>query len=1253
MNSIHHYTVYLLMSIICSLSPTYASPPEKGEDSHLQFIENKGQWDDFIQYEADLGVGRLFLEDTRLTFFLIDAEYLSSRGHSHDGWDPMQTVNCHAYHINFLGASAKRKHKSKVRKKSFRNYFVGNDPSKWASNVGEFKQVIYENIYDGIGFQIYGSGQDVKYDFIVQPEADVTAIQLEYKGVNRIYLRKNKLHVQTSVNEIIEQEPYAYQIIKGQKVIVPCFYTLKGQVVGFDFPQGYNPNYELVIDPTLVFASYSGSNSDNWGFSATYDVFGHLYGAGASFAPGYPTTTGAFQTVFGGSATDIAISKFAPSGNQLIYSTYLGGGQSDIPHSLIVNSLGQLVVFGTTSSNDYPITAGAYDPTFNGGQAQITSSDIVFTKGSDIVITIFNEDGTGIVGSTYVGGTGNDGLNIINGIEMNYGDDARGEVFVDAENNIYVATTTFSSDFPTTPGVFSPNFNAGPKDGCLVKMSFDLSSMIWGTYLGGTKNDGVFGLKIDDKGDIFVCGFTKSLDFPTTLNALNPTYQGGPSDGFLTKISPDATQILSSTYLGTSKEDRAYFLDFDSENSVYVTGQSSLGTYPITSGVFSNPGSSQFIHKLNSDLSQTGFSTVFGNGKGKKELSPSAFMVDVCDRIYFSGWGGSSNHGNTPIDGMPITANAIQSTTDGSDFYFIVFQKDAVALEYATYFGGSISREHVDGGTSRFDKTGTIYQAVCAGCGGHSDFPTNTGAYSQTNNSSNCNLGVIKFDFEQPLIVANGLPSPSFSGCVPFDVSFKNLSVGATDYFWDFGDNTTSTLKNPNHTFDVPGNYTVMLIATGSGACNTADTAFMNVAVLGNNAVNINNFEICDDEYVNLTPSFGVVGASYEWHNGSGQFSINVSTPGTYWVETSLSGCNYIDSFYVSLIPFGASTYESLGICEGDSLMLAATEISDNDYVWNIGDTTESIVVNAPGNYWVQSFFKSCVHTDSFYLQFNPSYNTTESNYICPGDSLYWQGNYYYSDTTAMVGFSSILGCDSIIHLNLVTQNVYADSTIITACPNAPFVLPDGTMTDEPGTYLSEFSSIYGCDSTETTILSFFPATSYLAIIEDSIAVQLGYSEHIHVATNLADSLHWTPATYLDCDDCTVVTATPYHTTEYFVSSIDEYGCPYVDSVTVYVDATKNVYIPNAFSPNGDGVNDLFQIYTNKGVASIPELKIYDRWGNLLYIGKNISPNDSTAGWDGNFQGQKMNPAVFIYVADVLFLNGEHGLYSGDVTLIR
>ena len=182
------------------------------------------------------------------------------------------------------------------------------------------------------------------------------------------------------------------------------------------------------------------------------------------------------------------------------------------------------------------------------------------------------------------------------------------------------------------------------------------------------------------------------------------------------------------------------------------------------------------------------------------------------------------------VDGMPVTPDAIQSTTDGSDFYLAVFGENLSTLEYATYFGGDFSSEHVDGGTSRFDKQGVVYHAVCAGCGGNDDFPTTDGVVSNTNGSENCNLGVFKISLAPPVTSASFTNTPS-SGCYPVDVDFSNESGNAVAYSWDFGDGTTSTEENPSHTYNEPGEYTITLVAYVDGDCGVNDTVTTVVTV--------------------------------------------------------------------------------------------------------------------------------------------------------------------------------------------------------------------------------------------------------------------------------------------------------------------------------------------------------------------------------------------------------------------------------------
>ena len=184
-----------------------------------------------------------------------------------------------------------------------------------------------------------------------------------------------------------------------------------------------------------------------------------------------------------------------------------------------------------------------------------------------------------------------------------------------------------------------------------------------------------------------------------------------------------------------------------------------------------------------------------GTGGAFPDISPSAFLVNNCGNIFVSGWGGATGTQQGSTFGLPTTPNAEQLSTDGNDFHLLVLFKDAVSLLYATFFGGPISNEHVDGGTSRFDKNGIVYQSVCGGCGGNSDYPTTPGVWSNTNNSSNCNNAVFKFDMSD--IDAKLSVLPQNEGCVPFNATFQNTSTGGLTYFWDYGDGTTSNRALP------------------------------------------------------------------------------------------------------------------------------------------------------------------------------------------------------------------------------------------------------------------------------------------------------------------------------------------------------------------------------------------------------------------------------------------------------------------------
>ncbi|MGL5889532.1 MAG: hypothetical protein ACRC3B_06590, partial [Bacteroidia bacterium] len=365
-------------------------------------------------------------------------------------------------------------------------------------------------------------------------------------------------------------------------------------------------------------------------------------------------------------------------------------------------------------------------------------------------------------------------VNAFNGItetRFSYADNGRGQIRLDGSGNVCVASCTQSANFPTTAGAFD-NTLSGTQDGVVFKMNNTLTTQVYSTLVGGSNYDACFSLQIGTGNTLYVAGLTNSNNFPTTLGVLNTATLGGV-DGFLFQINATGTALTSSTYLGTVNKDGAFNVDIDN-NGVYVFGLSTGGAYPVTGGTYSNANAAQFIHGLNLTLTTTLFSTTFGSGVNPN-ISPSAFEVDTCGKIYAAGWGRCFNGGNNI--GMPITAGAFQATTDNCDFYFIVLEANASALRYGTYFGQTGVNDHVDGGTSLFSnnstESGVVYQAACASCGPTTTgFPVTPTAYSTVDASgANCNQAVFKFDLETYAPGAAAIATVG-SGCVGSPVIF-------------------------------------------------------------------------------------------------------------------------------------------------------------------------------------------------------------------------------------------------------------------------------------------------------------------------------------------------------------------------------------------------------------------------------------------------------------------------------------------------
>lgn len=776
------------------------------------FEPNWGQWAEPFDFRLRLNRGTLYIDSKGISMNLLGYDVHHARHHS----DSNQVLHGHTLRLNFVNTNlVEGKAKGNVQAK--KNYLIGMKPDLWRSSVHLYDGLIYQGVYEGIDLEYSILGEVLKFNFIVHPGASPDVIQYKYEGADSLIESSGKLQIYTSAGVLQEFIPKVYQIINGKEQVIDAQYVLQNQIVSFRIGV-YNPNLELVIDPQLVFSTFTGSTADNWGFTASYDNEGNGYVGGIVFSAGYPTTLGAYQGVYNGTGTDISITKFNPDGTAQVFSTLLGGSNSDQPQSLIVNSQNQLVVLGITGSQDFPVTAGCYQGAFMGG-TPFGVSAYGFNSGTDLFVSILNSDGSGLIGSTYFGGTLNEGVN--SGLAVNYADEFRSEVLIGANDAVYVASVTFSSNVPLT-NAFQPNFR-GWSDALLACFASDLQNMNWGTYYGGSVNDCAYGLDLNDNGSLYVVGGSRSADLQTHAQALFTNAQGA-SDGYILRLNALNGTFIGATYFGSAERDQIYSVRCDRQGNVYVFGQS-FGSMPISPGVFSRVPGGQFLSKIGADLNQLTWSTVIGNGDRLPNLSPAALMVDDCYNIYISGWGGFTNNtGLGLIHNMPTTPDAFQRTTDSSDFYFMVLEPDARALLFASYFGGK-SMEHVDGGTSRFSPDGTMYQAVCAGCS-RTSFPTTPGVYGPNNLSANCNVGLIKIQFDFS-IDAEFEISRDFEPdtiCDTLLLRFNNLSNNANAYLWLFGNGQSSNQTSPIARFDSLGTYLVTLIAFDT-ICNYSDTA--------------------------------------------------------------------------------------------------------------------------------------------------------------------------------------------------------------------------------------------------------------------------------------------------------------------------------------------------------------------------------------------------------------------------------------------
>lgn len=532
------------------------------------------------------------------------------------------------------------------------NWFIGNDPKTWHTDVPNFSSLLYKGVYPGIDVRYRGNGTRIEHDFIISPGADPSLIELRYDGAESVTMDRNgDLVIVTDLGELMERIPKTYQERDGRVEQVSCCYEITGSnTVRFLLDEGHDPALALVIDPELTYSTYVGGTGIERAQGMAVDAAGAMYVTGRTTSTDFPAA-GGFDLSANG-VRDAYVAKFNADGTPA-YSTYLGGALEDWGFELSVDAGGQVHLVGETFSSDFPM-AFAYDGSFNGA--------------NDIFVVQISSSGSTLKFSTYVGGSGNDwGLS----------------AGLDPSGDIVATGYTTSSDFPLVDE-YDGTYGGGPEDGFVLKMRpGSLSSpglALFSTYVGGSGKDFLYTLAVDAVGDIYVVGESSSLDFPLS-GAYDASYNGGTADGVVFKLTNDGSTLVYATYFGGSDYEYVSGLEVDYSGSLAVTGPT-LSTDIPTLAAFdntSNGGYDAFVARFSPSGSALTFSTYFGG-------SGDDFGFD----IGYSTTGVLHFVGRTTSTDLPL-AIELYSTLGGTRDAFVgTIPGSGSPLLFSTYLGGTL-----------------------------------------------------------------------------------------------------------------------------------------------------------------------------------------------------------------------------------------------------------------------------------------------------------------------------------------------------------------------------------------------------------------------------------------------------------------------------------------------------------------------------------------------------------------------------------
>jgi len=696
----------------------------------LAFEANQGQTDRQVKYMARGNGYTVFLTANDAVFALHSNSQSLSRFVQHT---PNQEVRTNdrtaAIHMHLVGGNSDAHLTASGPLPSRSNYFIGNDRSRWHTNVPQYARVSYREAYPGVSLAYYGVQKQLEFDFIVATGADPAPIRLGITGADRIATDDaGNLILASSAGNVFLHKPVAYQQKEGARQPVDARFVLQAHnQVSFTLGN-YDHSRELVIDPSVSYATYLGGTAEDDGNAIAVDANGNAWVTGQTKSTDFPPKSPLYATNGGG--FDVFVTKFSSTGS-LLFSTYIGGGSDDSGNAIAIDASGNAFVAGGTKSVNFP-TKGAYQGALKGG--------------TNAFVLEVNSTGSTLVYSTYLGGTG---IDVASGLAL------------DKNGNAYVAGSTTSMDFPQKNPL--PNETAG---GFVTELNSSGNALVYSTYLGAGGNDIASAVAVDGSGNAYVTGATRSSSFVTTTGVVQPkcgtdgTCNGGLYDAFVTVIKPLTAGLVYSTFLGGESRDEGLGIAVDSVGDAYITGVTSSTQFPLgVARLFPTlKGSSDaFVSELNPTGTQLLNSTYLGGSGSEFGL---AIAVDKNQNAYVTGVTGSTD--------FP-TANPTQKSNAGQNDAFVTeFGSGGSSLLFSTYLGGSQNENTStsSGGGSlasiAVDSAGAnIYVTGSTASSTPLPFPTTSGAFQASLGGGASDAFVVKYLAVTPFTIANGALNPT------------------------------------------------------------------------------------------------------------------------------------------------------------------------------------------------------------------------------------------------------------------------------------------------------------------------------------------------------------------------------------------------------------------------------------------------------------------------------------------------------------